>query len=178
MAAPDVALERVSLAAMLFAAVLQVAPRAFGQDQQSAPGRDPLAEILDSLGIPFVPPGFRERFHVGRVEAPQVHARRMGIPLRRETAPDRSRDGGEKGTIEEQTELVVRNVLAVVEAAGSSLDRAVKTTVYVEDIGLWGRVDTVYANETTGRPAPSCPSKSSTTGAPKRLRRSARIDQG
>ena len=34
---------------------------------------------------------------------------------------------------------------AILEAAGRSLDRALKTTVYVSDIGLWGRVNAVYA---------------------------------
>lgn len=49
------------------------------------------------------------------------------------------------GSIEEQTQLAITNVAAVLEAAGSSLDRIIKTTVYVSDIDLWGRVNTVYA---------------------------------
>ncbi len=49
------------------------------------------------------------------------------------------------GSIEEQTQLAVANVSAVLEAAGSSLGRVIKTTVYVSDIGLWGRVNAVYA---------------------------------
>lgn len=54
---------------------------------------------------------------------------------------------GEKvtGTIEEQTERALANVAAILEAAGSGLDRVVKTTVYVSDIDLWGRVNEVYA---------------------------------
>lgn len=56
-------------------------------------------------------------------------------------------DTGEKalGSIEEQTDQVIKNVAAVLEAAGSSLDRVVKTTVYVSDIDLWGRVNAVYS---------------------------------
>jgi 2-iminobutanoate/2-iminopropanoate deaminase len=54
---------------------------------------------------------------------------------------------GEKrlGSIEEQTEQVLANVAAILDAAGSSLDRVLKTTVYVADIGLWDRVNSVYA---------------------------------
>ena len=52
---------------------------------------------------------------------------------------------GEKirGSIEEQTQRVLENVLAVVEAAGSDKSRILKTTVYVSDIDLWGRVNDV-----------------------------------
>ena len=51
----------------------------------------------------------------------------------------------ETGEIEAQAELTLKNMLAVVEAAGSDLSRIVKTTVYVSDIELWGRVNDVYA---------------------------------
>lgn len=49
------------------------------------------------------------------------------------------------GTIEEQTRLAISNLAAVLEAAGSGLGRVIKTTVYVSDIDLWGRVNAVYA---------------------------------
>jgi len=49
------------------------------------------------------------------------------------------------GSIEEQTEQVLRNVGAVLEAAGSSLSRALQMTIYVSDISLWGRVNATYA---------------------------------
>ena len=54
---------------------------------------------------------------------------------------------GEKrvGCIEEQAEQALENVAAILEAAGSGLDRVLKTTVYVSDIALWGRVNVVYA---------------------------------
>lgn len=54
---------------------------------------------------------------------------------------------GEKclGSIEEQTEQVLKNVAAILEAAGSGLDRVLKVTVYVSDISLWGGVNAVYA---------------------------------
>lgn len=54
---------------------------------------------------------------------------------------------GEKrlGSIEEQTEQALRNVAAILEAAGSDISRVIKVTVYVSDITLWGRVNAVYA---------------------------------
>ncbi|HEY9281935.1 MAG TPA: Rid family detoxifying hydrolase [Pyrinomonadaceae bacterium] len=54
---------------------------------------------------------------------------------------------GEKrlGSIEEQTEQALNNVGAILKAAGSDLSRALKVTVYISDIGLWGRVNEVYA---------------------------------
>ncbi len=57
------------------------------------------------------------------------------------------RPDGEKclGSIEEQTEAVLQNLQAVLEAAGSSMDKVLKVTVYVAGIELWGRVNAVYA---------------------------------
>jgi 2-iminobutanoate/2-iminopropanoate deaminase len=54
---------------------------------------------------------------------------------------------GEKvlGSIEEQAEQALRNVSAILEAAGSDLGHVLKTTVYVSDISLWGRVNAAYA---------------------------------
>lgn len=54
---------------------------------------------------------------------------------------------GEKqlGSIEEQTEQVLANLRAILEAAGSNLGRVLKTTVYVSDIELWGKVNEIYA---------------------------------
>ena len=55
---------------------------------------------------------------------------------------------GEKvlGSVEEQTGQVLKNIAAVVEAAGSSVDQILKMTVYVSDIALWGRINQVYAD--------------------------------
>jgi 2-iminobutanoate/2-iminopropanoate deaminase len=49
------------------------------------------------------------------------------------------------GTIEEQTEQTLRNVAAVLEAAGSGLEHVLQMTVYVSDIRLWDGVNTAYA---------------------------------
>lgn len=54
--------------------------------------------------------------------------------------------GGKRlGSIEEQTGQVLRNVEAILKAAGSGLDRVLKATVYITDIALWERVNAVYA---------------------------------
>ena len=47
-------------------------------------------------------------------------------------------------SIEEQTRQVLTNLQAILEAAGSSLDRVLKVTVYISDISLWGRLNAVY----------------------------------
>jgi 2-iminobutanoate/2-iminopropanoate deaminase len=47
--------------------------------------------------------------------------------------------------IGEQTELVMQNLGAILEAAGSSLDRLVKTTVYLVDLDDFGGMNEVYA---------------------------------
>jgi 2-iminobutanoate/2-iminopropanoate deaminase len=54
---------------------------------------------------------------------------------------------GEKklSSIEEQTEQTLKNVAAILEAAGSDLHHVLKTTVYITDINLWGQVNEAYA---------------------------------
>jgi 2-iminobutanoate/2-iminopropanoate deaminase len=49
------------------------------------------------------------------------------------------------GDIETQTELALRNVEAVLNAAGSDLSRVTQMTIYISDIELWGAVNKKYA---------------------------------
>ena len=49
------------------------------------------------------------------------------------------------GDIVKETEQVFANLAAVLAAAGTSLERAVKTTVFLTDMGLFSRVNEVYA---------------------------------
>lgn len=49
-------------------------------------------------------------------------------------------------SIEAQTECVLKNLTAILEAAGSRLEGVLKTTVYVSDITLWDRVNQVYSS--------------------------------
>jgi 2-iminobutanoate/2-iminopropanoate deaminase len=56
------------------------------------------------------------------------------------------------GPIEAQAERVLENLRAVLEAAGSSMDRVLRTTVYVTDLSLFARVNAVYARYFPTRP--------------------------
>lgn len=49
------------------------------------------------------------------------------------------------GSMEQQTEQTLRNVEAVLRAAGSGLDKVLQMTIYVSDISLWGDVNVAYA---------------------------------
>ena len=53
---------------------------------------------------------------------------------------------GEKitGSIEEQTRQVLKNLSAILDASGSSIDQVLKVTVYISDISLWGKVNEIY----------------------------------
>src|SRR6202162_4115975 len=50
-----------------------------------------------------------------------------------------------EGDIAAQTQRVLENLKAVLEACGSSLDKVVKTTVYLKDMGEFARMNDVYA---------------------------------
>ena len=49
------------------------------------------------------------------------------------------------GGVEEQTHRILDNIRAVLEAAGSGLDRVVKTTCFLADIGDFAAFNEVYA---------------------------------
>ena len=55
-------------------------------------------------------------------------------------------------SIAEQTEQVFANLRAILEAAGSGLDRLVKTTVYLTDLGDFGGMNEVYARHVGDAP--------------------------
>ncbi len=55
-----------------------------------------------------------------------------------------------------QTEQVMKNLVAVLEAAGSSCKRAVKTLCFLTDMGNFAAFNEVYARYFTGKPARSC----------------------
>ncbi len=60
-----------------------------------------------------------------------------------------------EGGIEEQTRQVLRNIAAVLEEAGSSIDKVAKTTVFLKDMGDFKAMNEVYgeffANEPPAR---------------------------
>ena len=59
-------------------------------------------------------------------------------------------------TIEEQTEQVCKNLCAVLEAAGTSIEKVIKTTCFLADMGDFAAFNGVYASYFTGKPARSC----------------------
>ena len=59
------------------------------------------------------------------------------------------------GDIEAQTRRVLANLAAVLAAGGSSLERVVRTSIYLVDLSLFARVNAVYAEHFTGDPAPA-----------------------
>ena len=59
-------------------------------------------------------------------------------------------------TIEEQTEQVCKNLSEVLNAAGSSLDKVVKTTCFLADMNDFAAFNGVYGKYFTEKPARSC----------------------
>ena len=64
------------------------------------------------------------------------------------------------GTVPEgiaaQAEQSCKNVAAILESAGSSLDKVFKTTCFLADIGDFAAFNEVYARHFTSKPARSC----------------------
>ena len=60
-------------------------------------------------------------------------------------AIDPARPDAPAGDVEEQTERALRNVEAILRAAGASLSHVLSMTVYVTDIAHWPRVNAAYA---------------------------------
>ena len=59
-------------------------------------------------------------------------------------------------TIEEQAEQVMKNLGAVLEAAGSSYEKTVKTTCFLADMNDFAAFNEVYGKHFTEKPARSC----------------------
>jgi 2-iminobutanoate/2-iminopropanoate deaminase len=56
------------------------------------------------------------------------------------------------GTIEEQTEQVFANLAAILAEAGSGLEKLVKTTVFLQNLGDFQGMNSVYATRVGDRP--------------------------
>ena len=59
-------------------------------------------------------------------------------------------------TIEEQAEQVMKNLVAILEAAGTKPEKAVKTLCFLTDINDFAAFNAVYARYFTEKPARSC----------------------
>ncbi|WP_350343500.1 RidA family protein [Proteinivorax tanatarense] len=59
--------------------------------------------------------------------------------------------------VQEQTKLVLENLKAVVEAAGSSMDNVIKVTVFIKNMDDFGKINEVYGEYFADNPpARSC----------------------
>jgi 2-iminobutanoate/2-iminopropanoate deaminase len=75
-----------------------------------------------------------------------------------------------EGGIKEQTKQVLKNLAAVLEAAGSGLNRVVKTTVFLADMQEFGAMNEVYGEFFKDEP----PARATVEAA--RLPRDARVE--
>jgi 2-iminobutanoate/2-iminopropanoate deaminase len=60
-----------------------------------------------------------------------------------------------EGEIEAQATRVFANLRAVLEAAGSGVERVLRTSIYLTDLSLFPRVNAVYEREFRGDPKPA-----------------------
>ena len=62
------------------------------------------------------------------------------------------------GNIEEETKQVLKNLIAVVEAAGGKSSNIVRTTIYLTDLNDFAKVNSIYAEtfSETASPARAC----------------------
>lgn len=61
-----------------------------------------------------------------------------------------------EGGVKEQTEQVCKNVKALLEASGTSIEKVVKTTCFLADMADFAAFNEIYAGYFTGKPARSC----------------------
>lgn len=50
------------------------------------------------------------------------------------------------GSIEEETEMVMKNLQAILEAANTSFDAVIKCSIFISDMGQFGQINAVYGN--------------------------------
>ncbi len=62
----------------------------------------------------------------------------------------------EGATIEEQTEMVCKNIENLLSAAGTSIEKVFKTTCFLSDMANFAAFNGVYGKHFTSKPARSC----------------------
>ena len=65
-------------------------------------------------------------------------------------------DTVEADTIEGQADQVCKNIGAILEEAGTSFDKVLKTTCFLADMGDFAKFNEIYGKYFTGKPARSC----------------------
>ncbi len=76
-----------------------------------------------------------------------------------------------KGSIKEETELVMKNLAAILEAAGMNFENVVKTTIFLDDMDNFGEVNEMYGRYFDNDKAPA-----RETVAVKTLPKSVRVE--
>ena len=59
------------------------------------------------------------------------------------------------GNIEEETKQVLKNLMAVVEAAGGESSNVIRTTIYLTDLNDFAKVNAIYAETFAGSASPA-----------------------
>jgi len=59
------------------------------------------------------------------------------------------------GNIEEETKQVLKNLMAVVEAAGGESSNVIRTTIYLTDLNDFAKVNAIYAETFGGSASPA-----------------------
>ncbi len=58
--------------------------------------------------------------------------------------------------VREQAELVMKNVAAILDAAGTSFEKVIKTTCFLSDMADFAEFNEIYAEYFVSKPARSC----------------------
>lgn len=103
--------------------------------------REITVEFLDSPGTESLSLPFSEAVRVGGML--YLSGQVGNVPGSKDLVP---------GGIEAETKQALENVKAVVERHGSSMDRVVKCTVFLADIGEWPAMNEVYRTYFPGSP--------------------------
>jgi len=51
-----------------------------------------------------------------------------------------------EGSIENKTKKIIENLKNILEEAGSGLDKVIKTTIYVTDMSVYGKINGIYGS--------------------------------
>ena len=56
-----------------------------------------------------------------------------------------------EGTVEEQVHQIMKNLETILKAGGTSFDNVVKSTIYLTDMSLYGKVNEIYGSHFTAQ---------------------------
>lgn len=79
---------------------------------------------------------------LGPYEQAVIHGGTVYVAMQLPVLPDETQPG--ILNIEEQTERVLKNLKAVLEASGSSMDKTLRVMIYLTDVSLGKRINAVY----------------------------------